>query len=308
VEPTTNSGPDRLVHWLVDGLEWQTTVFHVGQYCGRWEASTAGRSLASFHLVFDGACHLHLAGRPPIALGPRDGVFLLRDVPHHLSASADPLDRPGASAMAPLSAARAGGTSLACGFFQFRGAFTSQMLASFPDHVVLRAGDPALKPVAPLFELMLAEAPAGVDTPSPAIERLADLMFFYVMRHVAREAVAGGLWSLARHAALAPLLERLMAEPGRAWTAEEMARVVHMSRASFFRAFSDASGQAPAQFLLALRMQVAAQRLERGDSVARTAEHVGYQSYAAFARAFKRVIGEQPGAYQRGRRPDVASH
>ena len=56
--------------------------------------------------------------------------------------------------------------------------------------LVLRAGDPALKPVAPLFELMLAEAPAGVDTPSPAIERLADLMFFYVMRHVARETVA----------------------------------------------------------------------------------------------------------------------
>jgi AraC-like DNA-binding protein len=78
-----------------------------------------------------------------------------------------------------------------------------------------------------------------------------------------------------------------------------MARAAHMSRSSFYKHFSEASGQAPAQFLLALRMRIAAQRLHGGDSVERVAEHVGYGSYAAFSRAFKKVIGEQPGAFRR---------
>ncbi|MDD2670254.1 AraC family transcriptional regulator, partial [Zoogloea sp.] len=57
-----------------------------------------------------------------------------------------------------------------------------------------------------------------------------------------------------------------------------------------------------AQFLLQVRMKIAARRLQGGDSVLRAAEHVGYNSQAAFTRAFKKVIGEQPGAFQRARR------
>ena len=46
-------------------------------------------------------------------------------------------------------------------------------------------------------------------------------------------------------------------------------------------------------------MRLATQRLNAGDSVEQAAGHVGYQSHAAFTRAFKRVVGEQPGAYRR---------
>ena len=53
-------------------------------------------------------------------------------------------------------------------------------------------------------------------------------------------------------------------------------------------------------------MKIAARRLQGGDSVLRAAEHVGYNSQAAFTRAFKRVIGEQPGAFQRARRGQMA--
>ncbi|MDA4542231.1 cupin domain-containing protein, partial [Escherichia coli] len=67
------------------GLQWRASVFHVGQYCGRWRASTAGRARASFHLILDGRCWLHLPGQPSVELQPRDGVFLSRDVPHFIS-------------------------------------------------------------------------------------------------------------------------------------------------------------------------------------------------------------------------------
>ena len=75
-----------------------------------------------------------------------------------------------------------------------------------------------------------------------------------------------------------------------------------MSRASFCKHFASASGHSPAQFLLLLRMKIAARRLHDGVSVERAAELVGYRSHAAFTRAFKRVTGEQPGAYRRDQR------
>lgn len=80
-----------------------------------------------------------------------------------------------------------------------------------------------------------------------------------------------------------------------------MARRVHLSRTAFFRQFGEACDQAPLQFLLALRMQLAARRMAQGESIAQAAQAVGYASYAAFSRAFKRVMGEQPGAWQRAR-------
>ncbi|MFA7387342.1 MAG: AraC family transcriptional regulator [Thiohalobacteraceae bacterium] len=294
---------DRLVNWLISALELETTVFHIGQYCGSWRASTAGRMRASFHLVLRGRCFLHLENREPIELGPRDAVFLLRDQPHSLTPERHPgpacVPRP-MQAMQPV---RADGTSLACGFFDFRGLPCELLSESFPDCLLLRADAPALRAITPLFDLILAEANRDAAEASPLIERLTELMLFYLIRDMAtREDIEAGLWAVASRAQFAPLVEHLLRDPGRDWSVEHMAQVTNMSRSSFFKHFMDTCGLPPAQFLLSLRMNIAARRLRKGDSVTRAAEHVGYQSPAAFTRAFKKIIGEQPGAYQRSRR------
>lgn len=296
---------DRLVHWLLNGLQLDTTIFHVGTYCGRWSASTAGRGLGSFHLVLQGECYLHMPGQAPVLLGPRDGVFLLRDLPHFLSPDPDPavvLPRAGMQVL-DLEASRPDTTGLACGFFDFHGPAGALMLNSFPSHLVIRAQDQQLRAAAALFELILDEPGTHPDTPSPLIARLAEVLFFYVIRHVAqRKDIAVGLLAVAQRPEFSPLLDQLLRQPGDDWSIDSMARIVHMSRASFYKHFSDTCGQPPAQFLLALRMKIAAQKLDAGDTVDQTAEHVGYRSYAAFSRAFKKVIGQQPGAYRRSQR------
>ena len=116
-----NSDTDRLAHWLVSGLELDTTIFHVGQYCGPWRASTAGRERASFHLVLRGQSWLHLEGQAPILLREREGVFFLRDIPHCLTPEAvvDASFQP--RAMLPMNPPQPGACGLACGFFQFKG-------------------------------------------------------------------------------------------------------------------------------------------------------------------------------------------
>lgn len=236
-------------------------------------------------------------------LDERDAVFLLRDLPHALTPAPAARMSYAPRPMRPLKPALADGTGLACGFFDLSGPPSELLIAALPACLLLRANSPVHRTVAPLFDLMLAEAERDAEAASPLIERLTELLFFYVVREVARrETLEPGLWALWRNPRFSGLIERLLREPGRDWTAEEMARVVNMSRATFFKRFLAACGQPPAQFLLALRMRIAAMRLRGGDSVLRAAEHVGYRSQAAFTRAFTKVIGVQPGVYQRSRR------
>ncbi|MGC4244219.1 MAG: AraC family transcriptional regulator [Herbaspirillum sp.] len=299
---------DRLVHWLLNGLELDTTVFHVGKYCGRWRASTSGRGLGSFHLVLKGNCYLHMPERPPVLLGPRDGVFLLHDLPHFLSPDPNPDTAFDRSDMQVLDTVLQGETGLACGFFDFHGPAGSLMLNSFPSHLIIRAEDEQLRAASVLFDLILDEPKTHPDLPSPLIARLAEALFFYVIRHVAqRQDIAVGLLAVAQRPEFSALLEHLLLSPGQDWSIDNMARLAHMSRASFYKNFIDTCGQPPAQFLLALRMKIAAQKLHAGQTIDQAAEHVGYRSYAAFSRAFKKIIGQQPGAYRRERRMTLAA-
>lgn len=296
--------PDHLVNWLLGGLQLDTTVFHVGQYCGRWQGSTAGRLMGSFHLVLHGQCVLHQSEHASQVLGPQDGVMFLRDVPHFLSSTEQPPTGPdqpasGASIMQPLDARVAGSTGLACGFFDFKGTTSQLLLTGLPDAIVIRAEDPSMQAIAPLFAMIRAEAGSDPDRSTPLMQRLVELLFFYVVRqHISHHSAVQGMWALARAKDLQGLLSAMLAAPGQDWSCDSMARFAHMSRTTFYRRFVDATGQAPAAFLQLLRVKIAAQRLERGESVERAADYVGY-SYTAFHRAFKKLTGEAPGSWRR---------
>lgn len=293
---------DQLAQWLLSSIEIDSAALHVGRYCGPWRASAVDHAQASFHLVLHGECYLHLQGQAPLRLQGGDGVFLMRELPHFLSPYADPQAATGGQAMQPLADGRDGrdGTSLACGFFRLGGTLSPLVVDSFPEYLVCRSGDPALRHSAALFDMILAETGGAPDRPSPLIARLVELLFFYLIRQAARrETVSAGLLALTQRSEFVTLLEQMLARPGQDWSIAHMAQAVHMSRSAFCKHFTSAGGMPPAQFLLRLRMTAAATRLRAGDSVEQAAEHVGYQSNAAFTRAFKRIVGNQPGAYRR---------
>lgn len=83
------------------------------------------------------------------------------------------------------------------------------------------------------------------------------------------------------------------------WTLEDMAACAGLSRSAFFKRFNDTCGQSPGQVLLALRMGQACRLLKADQSVVEVAAAVGYQSIAAFTRAFHKATGQQPGAFRR---------
>jgi AraC-like DNA-binding protein len=73
-----------------------------------------------------------------------------------------------------------------------------------------------------------------------------------------------------------------------------------MSRSVFAERFASLVGQPPMTYLTMWRMHIAAQRLREGrGSVAQIAFAVGYESEAAFSRAFKRQFGESPGGWRK---------
>lgn len=292
-----------LVDWLLEGLELDASLFHVGRYCGGWHASTQGMGRASFHLVVQGHCWLHIDGQPePIRLDSGDAVFLLRDLAYRLSSDADPVDacaQPRRT-MQALDLDAGDGVGLVCGFFQFQSGLSSLIVEGLADWILLRANDPAGSAARALFELILEECRRQPTPSQTLLERLTHLLFLYVLRQQANDGQSlGGLIALARQPAFAGLLERLIEDPGQSWSLESMAACTGLSRSAFFKRFNELAGQSPGQVLLALRMRHACQLLRAGNTVEQVGAQAGYQSVAAFTRAFAKAIGMQPGAYRK---------
>ncbi|GAB1617916.1 AraC family transcriptional regulator [Pseudomonas kermanshahensis] len=291
-----------LVDWLLEGLELDASLFHVGRYCGGWHASTQGMGRASFHLVVQGHCWLHLDGQAEaVRLEAGDAVFLLRDLAYRLSSDQNPVSactQP-RQAMQALDATAGDGVGLVCGFFHFRPGLSSLIVEGLADWILLRANEPAGHAARALFGLILEEC-ERLPPSQTLLERLTHLLFLYVLRQqVHAGQPLGGLVALARQPAFAALLVQLIEQPGQAWTLENMAACTGLSRSAFFKRFNELAGQSPGQVLLALRMRHASQLLQAGNTVEQVGAQVGYQSVAAFTRAFAKAVGVQPGAYRR---------
>jgi AraC-like DNA-binding protein len=91
------------------------------------------------------------------------------------------------------------------------------------------------------------------------------------------------------------------ANPARKWTAEDLAREAGSSRTVLAERFNALLGRPPIDYVTSWRIQLAADRLRNGsDNIASVAADVGYESEAAFNRAFKRVTGLTPGRWRNG--------
>jgi AraC-like DNA-binding protein len=92
--------------------------------------------------------------------------------------------------------------------------------------------------------------------------------------------------------------------PGHAWSIEELGGEVGLSRSALHERFAQYVGQAPMQYLANWRIQLGARMLrETNRNVAAIAVEVGYESEAAFSRAFKRMVGAPPAAWRKSSRP-----
>jgi AraC family transcriptional activator of mtrCDE len=137
------------------------------------------------------------------------------------------------------------------------------------------------------------------------LNALSTAMFTLVLR-LASETDGGprGLLSLAGHPRLAPAVAALFNEPARAWSLPDLARLCSMSRATLARQFQERLGRSAYDLLTDVRMTLAANELTKSSlSTGAVAEAVGYQSEAAFQRAFKSHMGITPAQWRKMQAP-----
>ena len=140
--------------------------------------------------------------------------------------------------------------------------------------------------------------------------RLSELMFVDVVRRYLESLPAERTGWLAglRDPFVGRALTALHGSPARDWTLESLAREVGLSRSALAERFTEFVGQPPMQYLANWRMQLAANHLLTGtDNVAEIAERVGYESEAAFSRAFKKTVGVPPSQWRKHRGADASA-
>jgi AraC-like DNA-binding protein len=189
-----------------------------------------------------------------------------------------------------------------CGFLGCDVLPFNPLLSTLPRLVHLRPPQrPGSDRLGQLVEFALAESReqrAGSDC---VLLRLSELMFVEMLRRylACLPPEETGWLAALRDPTVGRALRLLHQEPGRAWTVDELARQSGLSRSVLSERFTQLLGLAPIQYLTRWRMQVAARLLT--DAVAKVsavALEVGYDSEAAFSRAFKKAVGVAPAAWR----------
>jgi AraC-like DNA-binding protein len=278
------------------------------------------QQIISYHLFTRGACWGGLLDGPPIWIEagdvivfPRgDGYFL--SIPRQEPVMADPARSVEfmtgmIKGQLPFLIEGGGGgddgVSAICGFLGCDLRPFNPLLGNLPRmlHIKGRSGAPDDR-LNRLMELTLAESRDPVPGGESVRLRLSELLFVEVIRRYLKDLPseqAGWLAGL-RDEFVGRALGLLHGRAAHGWTLDELASDVGMSRSAFADRFTRLVGEPPIQYLMRWRMQMAARLLTEGSAkVGAVALEVGYDSEAAFSRAFKKVAGVSPAAWRQRR-------
>jgi AraC family transcriptional regulator, alkane utilization regulator len=195
-------------------------------------------------------------------------------------------------------------TRFVCGFLESAEMMFAPMFRSLPEMLIDRADDEAGgSGIAHTIDDLLAKVDALTPGAEVILGRMMELLFVDLLRRHASRLPQGskGLLAALNDPLVGRALQLMQADPARRWTTDELAREVGASRTVLGERFNAVLGKPPIEYLTGWRIQLAADRLRNGrDAIARIAVDSGYESEAAFNRAFKRVTGLTPGRWREG--------
>ncbi len=265
----------------------------------------------AYHYVVEGRMTVQVGNDEPVEVSAGQIVLLPRNEPHRLGSTLDIPAVPGDQLiMEPmdegmLGIAHGGGgveTKVVCGFLGTEAA-CNPVTASLPRLLVMQVADGAGGEwIASSFHFAAREVASRRPGSATVLAKLSELLFAEILRRWLAEAPEGATGWLAglRDPVVGSALALLHANLAHPWTAEELARETGVSRSVFAERFTQLIGEPPMRYLAAWRMQVAARMLrDTQHAVAQAAFAVGYESEAAFSRAFKREFGAPPAGWRR---------
>lgn len=299
-------------------------VFLDGEFTEPWCVLSEGRrpvthplppggNVIFFHLLTEGRCKARLAsGGETVELAAGDVVMLPRDDDHLLGSdlslrpiAAAKLVQP-AAANGLMRVEYGGGgekTRFGCSFLISDERLSRPLLDALPRILRIPLGEgPAIDWMRGLMQAGNIETAAPRPGGATVLTKLSELLFVEALRRYIEslpDSTTGWLAGL-RDRFVGRALALMHERPGHNWTVDELAEKAGLSRSALAQRFTDLLGQPPMQYLTRWRLTIAAQRLrEEKTSIARVAAEIGYDSEAAFNRAFKRELGETPAAWRR---------
>lgn len=320
---------------LLRSVRLRGAIFYHVSFRDEWVAETPGsRELAealmpsaehvmAYHLIVRGDCWAAISGEPSVRLTSGDLVmfpggdghvlssapgmraqrddsdwqFMTRNDPKPIAvAYVDGVLRPGHLVRADEASA-----VVICGFVTCDLKPFNPLIEALPRLLHLKASGVGAW-VAAALDQAVAESRASRAGSAAILERMSEMVFVDAARRYLEslpDDAAGWLAALRdRHVGRA--IGLLHERPEQAWTVDELGRQVGLSRSALHERFLQLVGQPPMQYLAHWRMQRGARLLREGHAtVATIAQEVGYDSEPAFARAFKRLVGQPPAAWRR---------
>jgi AraC-like DNA-binding protein len=276
--------------------------------------------LVSYHILTRGGCWAGLRDALPerfetgdVLVVPHGDAYYLADSPSSQAAygpeEAVAFLRGMAAGELPSVVSEGGEdgelTQFICGFLGCDRAPLNPILDALPRMMHLRAASHGADRMRYLIDFALCELREPSSGSPGVLLRLAELMFVEVVRlHLETMPGAQTGWLAGLHDPLvARALSLLHGAPQRPWTLAALAEQTGSSRSVLAERFARFVGQPPMHYLTQWRMQSAIRLLAEPGArkVAAVAEAVGYESEAAFSRAFKKCVGIAPGEWrQRG--------
>lgn len=268
-----------------------------------------GTRVVAFHLVEFGHCEVQTASGATEILQAGEMVICFGGAEHRIGQgkpssvqTVQALLAGGPNLQHPDVTGRPAGASLICGVFLLQHTVFNPLFAALPALMRASLSRPGqLNNLSGIARLMLEEIEGGVLGGGYVIERLLEVLCAQAVRAYLQSAPrqpAGWVRAIQD-----PVVGRAMAaihsQPGSDWSVPRLAREVAMSPSRFAARFSDTLGDSPMAYVAKLRMNVACRLLTTSQTgIDQIATDVGYESAAAFNRAFKNHLGLAPGAWR----------
>jgi AraC-like DNA-binding protein len=309
---------------VLSGVRLKGAMFFTAEFSAPWQLSTphcrvlapalapGAPHIVIYHLVVEGGARASVEGAPDVELSPGDIVVFPHGDSHQLSAgtgtnhveSAAVLQRISTGDLSPMHAGGGGATTrFVCGYLTCDPLLCSPILESLPPILKVnvrtdRAGHWLEQSILHLLEEATAYR-AGSDA---MLAKLSEALFVDTLRRYVASLPdqTTGWLAGARDPVVGKSLALLHRRPDHPWTIAGLAAQAGVSRSSLVERFTRYLGEPPMAYLTAWRLRLAAEALTSSSKgVADIAAAVGYESEAAFNRAFKRAFGAPPARYRR---------